>query len=93
MSVIEVCVCVEQRRNEREGGNRIFPRKPAVVMEATRSPPTKANRVQSSAVSPDFRKWNSCRTMPLIGGFSRGSPDSPTPSVRRGHVPPENLKN
>ncbi|KAJ8883609.1 hypothetical protein PR048_015453 [Dryococelus australis] len=37
------------------------------------SPPTKANRVRS----PDFRKWESCRTMPLVGGFSRGSPVSP----------------
>ncbi|KAJ8897441.1 hypothetical protein PR048_002787 [Dryococelus australis] len=34
-----------------------------------RSPPTKANRAQSSAGSPDFRKWESCRTMPLVGGF------------------------
>ncbi|KAJ8887565.1 hypothetical protein PR048_013781 [Dryococelus australis] len=24
----------------------------------------------------DFRKWESCRTMPLVGGFSRGSPVS-----------------
>ncbi|KAJ8896923.1 hypothetical protein PR048_002269 [Dryococelus australis] len=27
----------------------------------------------------DVRKWESCRTMPLVGGFSRGSPISPTP--------------
>ncbi|KAJ8873496.1 hypothetical protein PR048_024314 [Dryococelus australis] len=32
---------------------------------------------------PDFRKWESCRTMPLVGGFSRGSPISPAPSFRR----------
>ncbi|KAJ8888131.1 hypothetical protein PR048_007618 [Dryococelus australis] len=38
------------------------------------SPPTKANRVQSTAKSPDFRKWESCRTMPLVGWFSWGSP-------------------
>ncbi|KAJ8884323.1 hypothetical protein PR048_016180 [Dryococelus australis] len=38
------------------------------------SPPTMANRVQSPAGSPDFRKWESCRTMPLVSGFSRGSP-------------------
>ncbi|KAJ8872782.1 hypothetical protein PR048_026398 [Dryococelus australis] len=43
----------------------------------TRSPPTKANWVQSPSGSPDFRKWESCRTMPLVGGFSRGSPVSP----------------
>ncbi|KAJ8867364.1 hypothetical protein PR048_031165 [Dryococelus australis] len=46
------------------------------------SPPTNANRVQSPAGSPDFRKWESCRTIPLVGGFSRGSADSPAPSFR-----------
>ncbi|KAJ8885850.1 hypothetical protein PR048_012056 [Dryococelus australis] len=28
-------------------------------------------------VTPDFRTWESCRTMPLIGEFSRGSPVPP----------------
>ncbi|KAJ8873158.1 hypothetical protein PR048_026775 [Dryococelus australis] len=28
-------------------------------------------------VTPDFRLWESCRTMPLVGGFSRGSPVPP----------------
>ncbi|KAJ8877404.1 hypothetical protein PR048_021858 [Dryococelus australis] len=38
------------------------------------SPPTKANRVQSpDGLRPDFRIWESCRTMPLVGGFSPGS--------------------
>ncbi|KAJ8866152.1 hypothetical protein PR048_033676 [Dryococelus australis] len=32
---------------------------------------------------PDFHKWESCRTMPLIGGSSRGYPASPAPSFRR----------
>ncbi|KAJ8891892.1 hypothetical protein PR048_004448 [Dryococelus australis] len=33
--------------------------------------PTTANRVQSPAEPlPDFQKWESCRTMPLVGGFS-----------------------
>ncbi|KAJ8870815.1 hypothetical protein PR048_027114 [Dryococelus australis] len=27
--------------------------------------------------------WESCRTLPLAGGFSRGSPISPVPSFRR----------
>ncbi|KAJ8880003.1 hypothetical protein PR048_020625 [Dryococelus australis] len=41
------------------------------------SPPTKANRVQPSAGSlPNFHKLRSYRTMPLVGGFSRGSPVS-----------------
>ncbi|KAJ8872713.1 hypothetical protein PR048_026327 [Dryococelus australis] len=49
-----------------------------VAERLARSPPTKANRVQSSAGSlMDFRMWESCRTMPFVGGFSRGSPVSP----------------
>ncbi|KAJ8880502.1 hypothetical protein PR048_016972 [Dryococelus australis] len=32
---------------------------------------------------PDFRMWKSCRTMPLVGGFSRESPVSPALSFRR----------
>ncbi|KAJ8866142.1 hypothetical protein PR048_033666 [Dryococelus australis] len=47
------------------------------------SPPTKANRVKLHAGSlPDVRKRESCRTMPLVGGFSRGSPVSPALSFR-----------
>ncbi|KAJ8880014.1 hypothetical protein PR048_020636 [Dryococelus australis] len=42
------------------------------------SPPTQAIRIQSLAGTlPDFRIWESCRTMPLLGGFSRGSPVPP----------------
>ncbi|KAJ8880654.1 hypothetical protein PR048_017124 [Dryococelus australis] len=33
------------------------------------SPPTNVNRVQSPAGSPDFCMWESCWTMPLVGGF------------------------
>ncbi|KAJ8875323.1 hypothetical protein PR048_023218 [Dryococelus australis] len=51
------------------------------------SPPTKANRVQSPlGPLPDFRIWESCRTMPLVGGVSRGSPVSPTLSFRRSYI-------
>ncbi|KAJ8886245.1 hypothetical protein PR048_012454 [Dryococelus australis] len=45
-------------------------------------PPTKANQVQSLAGSLDFRKWESCRMMPLVGWFSLGPPVSPTPSFQ-----------
>ncbi|KAJ8891812.1 hypothetical protein PR048_004366 [Dryococelus australis] len=55
----------------------------AVTERLTRSPPTKANRAQSPAGSPDFRMWESCRTMPSIGGFSRGSSISPAFSFLR----------
>ncbi|KAJ8871748.1 hypothetical protein PR048_028085 [Dryococelus australis] len=30
-----------------------------------------------SLVTPDFRMWESCRTMPSVGGFSREAPVSP----------------
>ncbi|KAJ8882747.1 hypothetical protein PR048_014560 [Dryococelus australis] len=53
-----------------------------VAERLAHSPPTKANRSQSQAGSPDFRKRESCRTMPLVGGSSRGSLVSPTPSFR-----------
>ncbi|KAJ8869228.1 hypothetical protein PR048_030800 [Dryococelus australis] len=56
----------------------------ATVAERLACPPsTKVSRVQSPAGSPDFRKWESCRTMPLVDGFSRGSPASPAPSILR----------
>ncbi|KAJ8891771.1 hypothetical protein PR048_004324 [Dryococelus australis] len=42
------------------------------------SPPTKANRVQFQAGS---LRWESCRTMPLVGGFSRRSPVSSAPFI------------
>ncbi|KAJ8865856.1 hypothetical protein PR048_033379 [Dryococelus australis] len=32
-------------------------------------------------VIPGFRMWGSCRTMPLYGGLSRGSPVSPRPFI------------
>ncbi|KAJ8876794.1 hypothetical protein PR048_021241 [Dryococelus australis] len=37
----------------------------------------------SGRVTPDSRTWKSSRTMPLVGGFSRGSPVSPAISFRR----------
>ncbi|KAJ8867491.1 hypothetical protein PR048_031293, partial [Dryococelus australis] len=54
----------------------------ATVAEWSDSSPPKASRVQSAAGSlPDFLKWRSCRTIPLVGGFSRGSPFPPHPFV------------
>ncbi|KAJ8874428.1 hypothetical protein PR048_025277 [Dryococelus australis] len=47
-------------------------------------------------VTPDFCKWESCRTMPLFGGFSMRFPVSPTLSFRRFSIltqsPPSALK-
>ncbi|KAJ8887811.1 hypothetical protein PR048_014029 [Dryococelus australis] len=34
-------------------------------------------------VTPDLRTWESCRTIRLVGGSSRGSPVSPALSFRR----------
>ncbi|KAJ8891816.1 hypothetical protein PR048_004370 [Dryococelus australis] len=47
------------------------------------SPPAKANQVRFPAGLPpgDFRTWESCQTMQLVGGFSRGSPAFPRPCV------------
>ncbi|KAJ8888453.1 hypothetical protein PR048_007943 [Dryococelus australis] len=54
------------------------------------SPPIKANRVQSPVGSlPDFHKWESCRTIPLVGRFSRGSPVLPhscIPALLHPHI-------
>ncbi|KAJ8867660.1 hypothetical protein PR048_031463 [Dryococelus australis] len=50
----------------------------AVTERLACPPPTKANRVQSPAgLLLDFRMWESCRTMPLVGGTSRGYPPPP----------------
>ncbi|KAJ8865667.1 hypothetical protein PR048_033187 [Dryococelus australis] len=56
----------------------------AVAERLACSPPTKVIRVQSLA-GPlrDFRVRESCRTMPLVGGSSRGSPVSPALSIWR----------
>ncbi|KAJ8888171.1 hypothetical protein PR048_007658 [Dryococelus australis] len=55
----------------------------ALEIRLALSPPTKANRAQSPAGSPDLRMWESCRTMPLVGGSSRGYQVSPAASFRR----------
>ncbi|KAJ8897170.1 hypothetical protein PR048_002516 [Dryococelus australis] len=54
----------------------------AVAERLARSPLIKAIRVESPAVSPDLRMWESCWTMPLVSGSSRVSPVSPAPSFR-----------
>ncbi|KAJ8897874.1 hypothetical protein PR048_003227 [Dryococelus australis] len=48
-----------------------------VTERFARSLPTRANRVQYPAGSPYFFKWESCRTMPLVGGFPRDLPFPP----------------
>ncbi|KAJ8867247.1 hypothetical protein PR048_031046 [Dryococelus australis] len=57
----------------------------AAVAERLDYPPhKKANRVQSPAGPiPDFRLWESSRTMQLVSGFSRGSSVSSSLSFRR----------
>ncbi|KAJ8881396.1 hypothetical protein PR048_017877 [Dryococelus australis] len=48
------------------------------------SPPIQANRVRFPAESfPDFRRRESCLTMPLVGGFSRGTPVSVSLAFQR----------
>ncbi|KAJ8882312.1 hypothetical protein PR048_014114 [Dryococelus australis] len=56
----------------------------AVAVRLACLPSTNTNRVQSPAGSlSDFRMCESCRTKPLLGGVSRGSPVPPTLSFRR----------
>ncbi|KAJ8881443.1 hypothetical protein PR048_017924 [Dryococelus australis] len=56
----------------------------AVAERLACSPPTNTNRVQSPAGSlPGFRMGESCLAMPLVGGFSRGSPVSAALQFRR----------
>ncbi|KAJ8881257.1 hypothetical protein PR048_017733 [Dryococelus australis] len=77
MRVIEVTM--EQCRDERAGQTG-DPRKNPPTSGIVRddppcSPSTKSNRVQFLVGLPlDVRMWASCRTMPLIGGYPRGSP-------------------
>ncbi|KAJ8890668.1 hypothetical protein PR048_010177, partial [Dryococelus australis] len=54
-----------------------------VVERLARSPPTKANRASQSRPGHRISQWESCRTRPLVGRSSRGSPVSPTHSFRR----------
>ncbi|KAJ8874936.1 hypothetical protein PR048_022826 [Dryococelus australis] len=62
----------------------------SVIEEATvaqwlgRSSSNTEIRARSPAGSlPDFRMWESCWTMPLTTGFSRGTPASPAPAFQR----------
>ncbi|KAJ8878605.1 hypothetical protein PR048_019186 [Dryococelus australis] len=59
----------------------------AVAERLARTPPPPPGQGEPGSiprrVTPDFRKWESCRTMPLVGGSSRGSPASPAASFRR----------
>ncbi|KAJ8869268.1 hypothetical protein PR048_030840 [Dryococelus australis] len=63
----------------------VFGEGAAVGRRLGRSPPTESNRARFPAVSlPDFRVGETCRTMPLVGGFAWGSPPPLIPlSFRR----------
>ncbi|KAJ8872135.1 hypothetical protein PR048_025737 [Dryococelus australis] len=58
----------------------------AVAKRLGHSHPTKSNRRRNSQTFARG-KWESCRTMPLVGGFPRGSPVSPTLSFQRSSIP------
>ncbi|KAJ8894713.1 hypothetical protein PR048_000020 [Dryococelus australis] len=68
--------------NHRQLSHKLNSAGATVAEQLARSPPTKANRVQYPAGSPDFCMWESCRTMPLVGMFSWGSLVSPAPSFQ-----------
>ncbi|KAJ8885720.1 hypothetical protein PR048_011918 [Dryococelus australis] len=73
------------------------PGRAALAERLACSSPTHAIRAQSPAGSPDSRMWESCRTMPLVGGSSRVSPVSPPfysgASPYSPQSPPSALKN
>ncbi|KAJ8870490.1 hypothetical protein PR048_029513 [Dryococelus australis] len=46
------------------------------------SPPTRANRARFLGRSPDFRTWESRRTMSMVSRFSRGYPASLRPCTQ-----------
>ncbi|KAJ8894557.1 hypothetical protein PR048_007214 [Dryococelus australis] len=52
----------------------------AAVVERLDYPPRphqgEPDSISGAGSLPDFRMWESCRTIPLVGGFSRGSPVS-----------------
>ncbi|KAJ8872776.1 hypothetical protein PR048_026392 [Dryococelus australis] len=59
----------------------------AVPQWLGRSPPTTAIRARFPADSlQDFRMWESCKVMPLAGGFSRGTALSPALAFERRSV-------
>ncbi|KAJ8866396.1 hypothetical protein PR048_032239 [Dryococelus australis] len=83
-----LCGCWEMRELTRNT-TAVFQQvsRAAVVERLDCAPPTKANRARSPAGSLlNFRNWEPCRTMPLVGGVSRGSPVSPLP-LRSDAVP------
>ncbi|KAJ8881621.1 hypothetical protein PR048_018107 [Dryococelus australis] len=62
----------------------VTPRGAAGAERLACSPPTMANRVQYQAwLLADFRKWDSCRTMPMVGGYPRRSTVPSALSFRR----------
>ncbi|KAJ8881341.1 hypothetical protein PR048_017822 [Dryococelus australis] len=54
----------------------------AILPETLKALPEDRPQHSARAV-PDFRMWESCQTMPLVGGFSLGSPAFPTLSFWR----------
>ncbi|KAJ8883144.1 hypothetical protein PR048_014984 [Dryococelus australis] len=88
-----VCRRNERHLTQRSGESGLLPPLPryegAMVAEwLACSPLTKMNRAQFPAGSPDFGKWESCPTMPLVGGPSLGLPHSPPPGRPSGTQPP-----
>ncbi|KAJ8890979.1 hypothetical protein PR048_010488 [Dryococelus australis] len=48
----------------------------AVASETPRLPPRRFQVQSPAGTVPDLHRWESCRTIPLVGGFSRESPVS-----------------
>ncbi|KAJ8872122.1 hypothetical protein PR048_025724 [Dryococelus australis] len=82
-AILNIRFCRGSRHHSR-GMLGLFLTTPAMAELLACSPRTKANRVQSpTGQLPDLHMLESCRTIPLVGGSSRGSPASPALSFRR----------
>ncbi|KAJ8882764.1 hypothetical protein PR048_014577 [Dryococelus australis] len=62
------------------GPSRGSPVYPRPFIHTTRLPQSEPGSIPGGTV-PDFRTWELCRTMSLVGGFSRGSPVSHSPCI------------
>ncbi|KAJ8897117.1 hypothetical protein PR048_002463 [Dryococelus australis] len=74
----------EGRKSANHWGRGTHVSRAAVAERLACSYSTTAPQVQSRAGPfTDFRMWESCRTMPLVDGFSRGSSVYSSPSLQR----------
>ncbi|KAJ8892865.1 hypothetical protein PR048_005446 [Dryococelus australis] len=65
---------------------------PLRTAQTTRFPPRRTGFDIAVESLPDFNTWESCRRMPLVGGFSRRFPTSPHAMTNRAQFPTVNSR-